>query len=830
MEKVIPRYEVDDFEKISTIRDGKFINVKKIKFKKTEEIFTITKIKLGKGKLKPNPNITKKLQRLYEIDHLTINKTIGFALSESLPFIISEYPSNGNLHDYMKNNQILDSTTKLCMIYGIACGMKTLHDEGIIHSDLKAKSIYLDKEKKPFIGDFAAYQFITRVQKPETSIENGVWIAPELFKGKDPTEKSDVYAFGTLLHYFYSTKFNFGRKIKTAPFTELIVNGMRPMIPDSIPYKVKFIIDNCWKQKPNERPSFDQIITELLNILDFMFFNPNLRVFTTYKEKIDKDIQIKQENIFVHNEIVEEFFIPFPEKKTQYNNNADCSILNMEGRHYAAQLIHLQKLLTRINPENKEEIANSIINSVFIQNNDLWCILVSNLFYISRCYYRNILIYAEFIAKITEEVKDFKDYLFQSFFVVSDEDNCFPERLPIVTTLYFLRNIDVYSNEDIIQQIKHIYDTSATSKRLISIFFCYFAPEIEKDEKLFDQLMNLAKNETENCFFPAAFKNFFAHLDYYKSDNWKGLRNAIEKHIFVDHLKNIFVNDDYKALIELIKHPELIETVKVESEIFDPCLLCHNKPNIGLIAPLYNSINCFQILQLAHFDFTGKDNRFLLLPSFIVASENPFFYPYLDKKNIDLDNTLQIATSYFKYNAFDFLSRKKKLDLSKPDKFGRIVINAAVIAGNVDVLLYCLSNGISIQQRENFGWAPLHWAAFKSRHSIIHILRFVSGINVNIKDDWGLSPLHLAAEYGDVMTIKELLLFKQIDVNISDEKGRTPLHKAVESGRIEIVKTLLEDKRLDAGIRDLKGIQPSKLALKRNRQDIASLIKQFELS
>ena len=830
MEKVIPQYEADDIEEISTLRDGKFVNVKKIKIKSTEEILTMTKIKLGNCKLKPNPNIIVKLQKLYNLNHITLNKTVGFALSDSLPYVLCEYPQNGSLYEYIKSNQYIDSTTKLCILYGIACGMKALHSEGIIHSDLKAKSIYIDKDKKPIIGDFAPYQFITRVQKPETSIANGVWIAPELFKSFEPSQKSDVYAFGTLTHYLYSTKFNFGRKVKNAPFSELILSGARPMIPDSIPYKVKFIIDSCWRHRPNERPSFDQIITELLKILDFIFFDANLSIFKRYKEKLDKDVQITFENIPVKTENDEEFTFSFPEQSKQYNNNADCSHLNKEGRHYAAQVIHLQKLLTRINKENKEEIADAIVKSVFIKNKDLWCILVQNLFYLSRCYYRDLLMYAEFIANITDEVEEFKNYLFKSFFAVADEDNCFPERLPVVSTLYFLRNIGVYSNDDIVDQIENIYNTSPSSKRLLSILFCYFAPEIEKESKLYQQLMNLAQTETENCFFPAAFKNFFAHIQYYKSDNWNGLRNAIEKHVFVDHLKNIIVNDDYKALVEFIKHPEFIDTVKIESEIFDPCLLGHNKPNIGLIAPLYNSINCFQVLQLAHFDFTGKDNRFIFLPSFIVAGENPMFYPYLDKKNVDLDNTLQTATAYFKYDAFNYLTRKRKLDISKPDKFGQIVINSAVIAGNVDVLLYCLSNGVSVQQRENFGWAPLHWAAFKSKLPIVHILRFVSGINANIQDDWGLSPLHLAAEYGDVMTVKELLLFKQIDVNISDEKGRTPLHKAVEGGRIEIVKALLEDKRLDAGIKDMKGIQPSKLAIKRNRPDIAALIKQFELS
>ena len=177
----------------------------------------MTKIKINNAKLKPNPNIIKKLQRLYEINHPLLNKTVGFALSDGLPLIFCEYPRNGNLHDFMKTQQC-DATAKLCILYGIACAMKALHDEGIVHSDLKPKSIYIDKDKKPHLGDFAPFQFITRVQKRGSSLKSGVWIAPELFKGQEPTDKSDVFAFGTMIHYFYSTKFNFGRKVLTIPF------------------------------------------------------------------------------------------------------------------------------------------------------------------------------------------------------------------------------------------------------------------------------------------------------------------------------------------------------------------------------------------------------------------------------------------------------------------------------------------------------------------------------------------------------------------------------------------------------------------------------------
>lgn len=45
-----------------------------------------------------------------------------------------------------KKNKILsgcNSTTKLIMIYGIACGMKHLHSHGILHRNLLLARVYL---------------------------------------------------------------------------------------------------------------------------------------------------------------------------------------------------------------------------------------------------------------------------------------------------------------------------------------------------------------------------------------------------------------------------------------------------------------------------------------------------------------------------------------------------------------------------------------------------------------------------------------------------------------------------------------------------------------
>jgi hypothetical protein len=48
----------------------------------------------------------------------------------------------------------------------------------------------------------------------------------------------------------------------------IIVDGTRPSIPDFVDRKVRRLIWDCWKQSPDKRPSFEEIL-ERLDEMDF---------------------------------------------------------------------------------------------------------------------------------------------------------------------------------------------------------------------------------------------------------------------------------------------------------------------------------------------------------------------------------------------------------------------------------------------------------------------------------------------------------------------------------------------------------------------------------
>lgn len=87
-----------------------------------------------------------------------------------------------------------------------------------------------------------------------------------------------------------------------------------------------------------------------------------------------------------------------------------------------------------------------------------------------------------------------------------------------------------------------------------------------------------------------------------------------------------------------------------------------------------------------------------------------------------------------------------------------------------------------------------------------------NGVSVNLKDSEGRTPLHWAVDRGH-LPVLELLCSKDADMNVKDNEGQTPLHYAVVCEREAIAEYLVKH-NADVGIKDNDGVSPSDLCEK----------------
>ncbi|EXX73815.1 Cdc15p [Rhizophagus irregularis DAOM 197198w] len=202
-------------------------------------------------------------------------------------FIMVMELKNGNLRQHLNNNFIsLSWDRKLQNLLGTISGLKDIHNEGLIHHDFDCRNILSDFNDLTFITGFGLCQQ-ANVKSSQNSDKKiyGVlpYVAPEVLRGKEYTQASDIYGFGIIAHEI-CIGFPPYHDIAHDEFLAIkICKGLRPKSNYKIPQLIFDVINQCWDADPLKRPDADELF-RLISKLSYHAVDKDSVIYKQIKE------------------------------------------------------------------------------------------------------------------------------------------------------------------------------------------------------------------------------------------------------------------------------------------------------------------------------------------------------------------------------------------------------------------------------------------------------------------------------------------------------------------------------------------------------------------
>ena len=152
--------------------------------------------------------------------------------------------------------------------------------------------------------------------------------------------------------------------------------------------------------------------------------------------------------------------------------------------------------------------------------------------------------------------------------------------------------------------------------------------------------------------------------------------------------------------------------------------------------------------------------------------------------------------------------KRKKLDICKEcQKANKPAINAAKLGHTACLTTAYRELGV-LNERDDFGATPIHYAARNGKLECLVWLITRSGISPNAGSKNGATAAHDAAAMGHLNCLQYLLNNTRCSARDSTLEGATVLHMACRFGRLEVVKWLMDYSGSSPGEKGANDVTP----------------------
>ncbi|KAG8969493.1 hypothetical protein FRC03_002354, partial [Tulasnella sp. 419] len=203
--------------------------------------------------------IMSEIDLLKNLNHPNIVKYKGYVKTRENLFIVLEFCENGSLHNICKKFGKFPENLVGVYISQTLEGLVYLHDQGVIHRDIKGANILTDKMGTVKLADFGVATTPTGAMNDAAVVGSPYWMAPEVIEQAGATTASDIWSVGCTVIELLEGKppYHF---LAPMPALFRIVQDDCPPIPDGASAIVKDFLYHCFQKDCNLRISAKKLL------------------------------------------------------------------------------------------------------------------------------------------------------------------------------------------------------------------------------------------------------------------------------------------------------------------------------------------------------------------------------------------------------------------------------------------------------------------------------------------------------------------------------------------------------------------------------------------
>ena len=195
------------------------------------------------------------------LDHINIICYYNHFFDDATLYIEMEYANGGTLFELIRDQkQLFLEEDCLWYFYQLMSAVSYIHQNGILHRDIKTLNIFMTKASILKLGDFGISKVLQGNAKlAETHVGTPYYMSPELIKGEKYDDKSDIWACGCVLYELLSLKKVFDSTNQLGLMCAILENDFEK-IDEIYSEEIQNIINSLLEKDMANRPTAKQVL------------------------------------------------------------------------------------------------------------------------------------------------------------------------------------------------------------------------------------------------------------------------------------------------------------------------------------------------------------------------------------------------------------------------------------------------------------------------------------------------------------------------------------------------------------------------------------------